>query len=542
MIRNYFWGDQLAYLSISASGSAGLTRDVEPFTETGRSIYPSGFYAIVGWFSRLFHLPPASALNLIFVLFSVVLVILIARALRSLFDSQAAAFAVLVPLLLGTMNTQTTGNWSFGLSTHAVIWPMAAGLFAANAESLSLLLVSLIMIFLVSARIHKSTDRSHNKLMLSAVFLGVLANSHTYALILGMTITVVLLLDQTITRSNRRFVIPYIPRIVQIGILFIAILFSLAIFDVAPMARLLVLWLVGFGLIGILTNTRREKWQLLSFLFTSAIVAIPQIIKTGEAFVAHDPFLTSRQQVSATLSVPMFDLIFHNLPISGLFLGACFVAQRNRLRIYLRVNILLYFVWLFLSFNQMWGLSQEPYRFAINAQIPLAIFATATIIAGWRKAINTQVLKCFACFGVVLLIIPSSLEIQNFWTQRVNAGVIQLDSDVNQEMLSVVSKAPPGLLVPDPCIEPAILKVISRKKLAVYSKGLAWPDNVALIEKIVDARVNNILDIASAKQLVVAAILIDRECPVQWATLYATHLKPIGADPTTRFQLYELLF
>ena len=120
-------------------------------------------------------------------------------------------------------------------------------------------------------------------------------------------------------------------------------------------------------------------------------------------------------------------------------------------------------------------------------------------------------------------------------------GVIQLDSDVNQEMLAVVSKAPAGLLFPDPCIEPAILKVISRKKLAVYSKGLAWPDNVELITQIVDARVNNVLDLASAKQLQIAALLVDRECPAQWASRYATHLKPILVDPTMRFQLYELL-
>ena len=541
MIRNYFWGDQLVYLSISASGSAGLLRDVEPFTETGRSIYPSGFYAIVGWFSRLFHLPPASALNFIFVLVSVVLVILISQSLRKLFDFETAAFAVLVPLLLGTINTMTTGNWSFKLSSHAVIWPMAAGLYTANAESLNLLLVTLLVIFLVSARLHPSTDHFNTQLMWSAVFLGLLANSHTYGLILGMTITVLLLLDQAMSTSNRRFVIQSIPRIIQVGALYIAVLFLLAILDVAPMPRLLILWLVGFGLIGILTNTRHEKKQLLSFIFIAAIVAAPQILKTGAALVTHDAFLRSRQQVSATLSVPTLDLLFRNLPLSVLVLGACFVARRNGSLIHLRINLLLYFVWLSLSLNQMWGLSQEPYRFAINAQIPLAIFAAATIITGWQKAFNTQNLKFLLCFGLVLCIIPSSLEIHNFYTHRISRGVIQLDSDVNQEMLTVVSKAPAGLLLPDPCIEPAILKVISRKKLAVYSKGLAWPDNVALITQIVDARVNNVLDLVSAKQLEIAALLVDRECPAQWATLYSTHLKPILVDPTMRFQLYELL-
>ena len=128
MIRNYFWGDQLSYLSISAANSAGLFRDLEPFTESGRSIYPSGFYAAVGIVAKLGHLKPAMALNLSFVLVSLTLILLVTLILRGLFKSELVVFAVLTPVLLGTLNSTLTGTWSKALSSHAVIWPMAAGL------------------------------------------------------------------------------------------------------------------------------------------------------------------------------------------------------------------------------------------------------------------------------------------------------------------------------------------------------------------------------------------------------------------------------
>lgn len=542
MIRNFFWGDQMAYLSISAAESAGLLKDVEPFTETGRSIYPSGLYALVGWISKLANLQPASALNLAFIIFSIVLVILVAYALRNLFETDLVAFAVLIPLLLGTINTLTTGDWSFELKSHAVIWPMAAGLYTANAESLGLLLISLMSTYLVWRRLHPSPNLFDKKLLWSAVLLGLLANSHTYAFFLGMTIAVVLLLDEAVSTSTRPFAFPRITPFIPVCAIFLAALTLLSGLDVAPLSRLLVLWLIGFVLIGFFANTRHERLRLLLFLITSAVVAAPQIVKLGGAYIAQDAFLTSRQQASGALSVPAFELFFRHLPLILLVFIACYVARRNRSYLQVRVVGLLFFVWLLLSFNQAWGLSQEPYRFAIDAQVPLAIFATATIIAGWRSAFDTRVLKFLGTLSIALIVIPSSLEVQNFWAQRSNLGVIQLDSDQYQEMQSVALLAPRGLLLPDPCIEPAILKVISRKKIAVYSKGLAWPDNVTLVRKVVDARAINVLDLKSVKQLEITALLVDSECPAQWGRLYEANLRRVTEDQTLRYQLYEFRF
>lgn len=542
MVRNYYWGDQMAYLSIAASGTAGWIKDVEPFTETGVSIYPSGLYAFIGWFSKLTGLPPASSLNLLFAILSGLLVALLARSLQQLFGTVSAAFAALVPLLLGTLNTLVTGDWSYELSSHAVLWPMAAGLYAANAESLGLILICLVASYLTVRGANPDKTLFDRNLGWCAVFLGILANSHTYAFFVGMSIAIVFLLDEAISENHRQGLSGRSSNLLVLGATFFSLLLLMAILNISPLLRLLVLWFAGSLLIGFISDTPRKRLQFVVFLSISAVVATPQIIKIMTAFFTRNPFLATRQETSSALAIPVKDFFFQQLPLCFLVLGSLLIFKQDRSKNQFRAVLLLSFLWLFFSFNQVWGLRQEPYRFAIDAQVPLAIFSVATIFAGWKVFQSSRKVKLLATFGLALIFIPSLLEFHNFWNDRKNMGIIQLDSIQYQEMKSVASLAPRGLLLPDPCVEPAILKVISQKQISVYSKGLAWPDNVELVGKIVDARVGGVLDLDSAEKLGVVSVLVDNECPAQWGTNYSSHLKRVSPETPSRYELYKLKY
>lgn len=388
-------------------------------------------------------------------------------------------------------------------------------------------------------RLHPTDKRFDLRLISAAILLGLLANSHTYAFILGMTIATVLLLDKAIVESDQRFLTGTYQRVVVAIATIIVVLILLEITNVAPLSRLLILWGISFVSTLIFSKNREERVRVLLFICIALFVSSPQIIKMFGAVVAHDAFLTSRQQVSDSLTVPITTLLIHHSPLLLLIFIASIISHRMQKFAQIRILVILTCVWIFLSFNQTWGLSQEPYRFAIDAQVPLSIFAMALILQGWRFGLNTFPLRVLGLVFSLYVFVPSVIEFQNFWSYRSALGVIQLDSAQYREMARASSEAPEGLILPDPCIEPSILKVVSRKKLAVYSKGLAWPENVDLFEQLVDDRVKNVLNLNAVRKLKIRSLLIDKSCPTQWVDIYKSELTPVTSEPLGRYQIYE---
>src|SRR5262249_15446061 len=64
-IKDYFLGDQLTYTSISQNVAAGHGSHNAPLTLTGHSIYPSGYYYLLGLFAHWTHTPVFFAANVI---------------------------------------------------------------------------------------------------------------------------------------------------------------------------------------------------------------------------------------------------------------------------------------------------------------------------------------------------------------------------------------------------------------------------------------------------------------------------------------------
>jgi hypothetical protein len=452
----------------------------------------------------------------------------------------SVVYALLVPIVLGTLNTFLSGKWSLGLKTHAVIWPISAGLYSANAESIGLLITTLIVFNFLIFRVRQSERIADLNLVGAAVLIGLLANIHTYTFIIGMSFGAIFLLENSL--SSRFEVIRSFKAAVLIGIgsSFFLFLAFLRILNISPLSKLYLLWIVSLLLAFFTTRRRLIQKQICIYAAALIFFALPQILKVFNAITAKDSFLTSRQTVSKSLSVPLLDLVVRNSPLLILVFFDCFLSFRSSSYILFRFNFLVLLVWLLLSKNDLWGLSQESYRFAIGAQLPLVVLAAATIIYLWRSVLTTPFIRISEVLLLCIIAYTSAIETRGFWNDRGNSGVIRLDTqDLHQLKIAALS-SPTGLVLPDPCIEPSILKIVSGKQLAVYSKGLAWPDRVHLFEKLVDSRSRGVLEISIAREIGISAILVDTSCTANWANTYADSLTQVRPQAKGRYQIYVL--
>lgn len=102
VLKDYYLPDQLSYLAIVADVRHGYFATVEPFTVTGRSIYPSLYYVVVGKIARALHLEVLTAWNLIGMIVSFALMST-CGAISAVLSRRSNLFAAgPVALLIGT--------------------------------------------------------------------------------------------------------------------------------------------------------------------------------------------------------------------------------------------------------------------------------------------------------------------------------------------------------------------------------------------------------------------------------------------------------
>ncbi len=517
--RNYFSNDQLAYAAIAVNVSNGNSPFVEPYTLQNVSYYPSLWYQIIGLVSRFTGVEVYSLWNLLGVAAICLTIALLGVIGYKLSNRAWAPILPALMLFIGTLSTITATYWYTSLDHHAVLWGAFGSFFTLNGEVIGLCinvvaLAGLAWLGLVHSRL--SRKRILFTAGVAGALIGLTANIQTYNFFTGITILAAWVCAYGLlrARSKKRTAL-------TIGLVILVLLLGKPVSSVVghiPMFALLLAALIP----GALWVARRNMRLALTAAIPLVIFAAPQVLRTMLGLATRDPFLTYRQASTADLSVPISKALIAGLPVILLAL-ACLIALIQARKTWLvSAMVALGFSWIVLTLNDLWGFSQEPYRFWLECFI-LTGFMTLTLLpiafarplalhgdTSNRDAWPIGILSV----GVVVVLI-STVDFVGFWMFAKEQGVYAAE-DARSNAIRQVLDGKEGMLAAAPCIAPGELKLITGQPVAHYNAGLAWPTNPDDYKILVDPDRRHIGDPVALRAAQVRYVIADSKCDAQW--------------------------
>jgi len=538
--------DQLAYATIGSIAADGNWAFVEPFTETGRSFYPSMWYRLLGLVSNTFDLPIFtvwSVMGLSVILVAVVVVGILAYAVSGRWWLPA----LVGPMLwIGPLSMVAFNSWFISADSHATLWAPYAMLYPLNAEAsgISLAAISFALMLWAVARRSEGLKRTVVILTAGAGVIGLLANIQTYAFLLAAAVLAWWFACWGLLLSKSRR-----PLVVTITLLVITVVSS-ALFKDALGALSLYIFMLFATIPGVWIIARRHlrvAW-LPVLAFTG--LASPQILWTGWGTLSGDEFLTYRTDVSGALGVPIWAWVLGTAPI-GLIWLAMFLASRYGTPTSVRAMLVaLGVTHVILSYNNLWGFVQEPYRFWINS-VALTAFLLPLIAAWTFRGVDIGAHWMPAARAT--LGIGSALALVSFWSIGAFRDYVQYSDVLSLETpryqaVTDVGAQVDALLMPQTCLNPSLVKIGTGAPIAYFSKGIAWPENRQPIEEVMAITAANVFEISIAKNAGVQYVITDSGCDDPWDLASVRGAEPMalreyvdeGANLAGRITLWRI--
>ena len=514
--RGYASYDQLSYAAIASTVASGNSATVEPFTETGYSYYPSLWYRILGWLAAVtgFSVPTVWTLAGYALLAGSVAIL---GHVGYRISKLAWAPALVAPALtIGTLAMTLVGDWKIPLDSHAVLWGPYGALYTLNGEvaAFALLGISLAIVLRLALGAPTQDRWRLTGLSVAAILIGVTANIHTYAFFVGTGIAFAWLGLYGLLRHYSR-------ALLVTTLALIAATFALGPIVASRVGALPVYVLfIGCTLPGIL-SLAKQHWRTLGVpAIAFVLCALPQAAIVVGGVLRDDDFLNYRQVQSAALGVPVAAAIVATVPLAAVWAFSLVVQRTARNDAVVAALGGMAFAGAMLTFNDAWGFGQEPYRMWINSVTVCALMLaplTAWSVARWREApagfrSPAPGLVGLAAVGLVGL---SFIDFGAFRLDVEKSGVIRFDSSRDRALTKLTADAV-GLLAPGPCIDAQTLKIVTRKPVAFYNPGLAWPENKGLLDSVIDSTRNGVFAPDAMRAANVQYLVTDNACAIQW--------------------------
>ena len=511
-LPDFFSFDQLAYTAISVNASNGVLSPVEPFTQTGLSIYPSWWYVLNGAIAGATGIPVLSLSALLGLV--LVLLVITYSGFVSL-RASGAAWAPLIPAALiwtGPLALAISDSWYISLDSHGVLWGPYGLFLPLNAESAATALGSVALLRLLHLFVNRDSPRKHGVLnyLVIGLIIGLLGNFHTYAFLGIVTIASVWLLAFCVMRSSSPWhrVVLIVPAalVLVAGPLLRPVVGALPLFALVLVAATLpsfVILLRG-------NHVRQVVFGLAGF----GVGFLPQVILVAQAYIQDLPFLSYRTEQSGDLGVTVLAWLLASV---GLLLVGVWVWYRLRGNVIARSLLIALLVSnVVLSFNNVWGFGQEPYRFWIGTYT-ISVIVMAPLIARSlteEPAPPGSGLRAIGLVGAVILAL-STWNVGGFRDAINESGFIDLESPHNLALSELTVDAQ-GTFAAEPCIDPGVMKLASGQAVAYYSPGIAWPTNKSGIDRLLTEMNASALTAEGLDQAGVDFFVTDSSCGIDW--------------------------
>ena len=516
--RSYFSFDQLSYAAIASTTASGVSGLPEPFTETGQSYYPSLWYRILGWLASL----TGSSVPTLWTVAGWAILALAVGVVGWVgyrISRQAWAPALVGPALtIGTLSIVTHDYWYLTLESHATLWGPFGSLYVLNAEVAGASLVAMALAIGLRVVAGPALGRRTTVvwLVVAAAMLGLVANIQTYTFFAGITIALAWLAAIGLMRTRSRSLLIATAVLVAVtlvaGSRISAVVGGLATFGLLVLCTLPGIWAVA-----------RTQWRLMAApAVVLVLFAVPQALIVARGILDKDPFLTYRQDASQLLGVPWWAALVSSAPVIAVWLFAVLAERGTGERsVPVRAGLAaLAFATLMLTFNDWWGFAQEPYRLWL-AMMMQSLLLLAPIVAlsiarlRERPAAARSPWVVAAAGAAVVLVGLSVLDFGAFRAYVKDSGVVRFDA-ARYAAMATLTEQTTGLISGGPCVDPQELKVATRKPVAYYNQGIAWPDNKAAIDAVVSDWRSNAFNPDALRAAKVGYLITDSACGTTW--------------------------
>jgi hypothetical protein len=521
-VRTLFWHDQLSYMAISANVDAGESALVEPFTVTGLSHYPMGYYSLVGLCAKLAGIPVPTAWNVVGLTAQLLAVAIVALATAWFAKRWLLGLLAPLPFLVGTYSFILGGSWYTQLQHHAVLWGPFGALFAKNGESAGLAVGTVALVgctwaWLTFAR---SGLRAAVAILCGAA-IGLIASFQTYSFIAGSYFAAFLTAAVAVATAKhwRRW-------LAASAFLLVTVLVA------GPSVNLALgqLPTLVFGLLPALPGLGRAVWRTRGLVAAVGLAACagaaPQVLFTVNGILAKDPFLLYRVASNHDLGVVYLVTVAASLPIAVPLLAAAGVALVRRRPEIAALSLGSVVCWAHLALNDVWGANAEPYRLWIDGAVLAAVMA----LVSWSLLLapiptspapstvsasvaGTQRRWLWFSVAFVLLSLPDWL----LYSADPGAQATWRPSSSRDDAIAGLagqSKADGGgLILTDRCVDPRTTKVASGAAVAYYNDGLAWPERKAAIDELLTvSRPTGTLTAQALQTAKIGWVITDSHC------------------------------
>jgi len=417
-------------------------------------------------------------------------------------------------------------SWFISADSHATLWAPYAMLYPLNAEAIGISLAVIAFAFMVwvVAQATGSLKRSVVAVTTGAGAIGLLANVQTYAFLLAAAVLAWWFACWGLLRSQSRRVLVVTLTLLTItvvaGTLFKDALGALPLYGFMLLATTPGAWVIA-------RRNLRVAWlPVVAF----ALFASPQVLWTGWGTLSGDEFLIYRTGVSGALGVPVWAWLLGTAPIALIWLALLLASRRGTPTSVRALLIALGVSHVILTYNNLWGFVQEPYRFWINS-VALTAFLLP-LIAAWTLT-DGGVQTRWMPTARTTVAIGAALALVSFWSigafrdYAQYSGVLSLETPRYQAVTEVGSQAN-GLLMPQTCLNPSLIKIGTGAPIAHFSKGIAWPENRQAIEEVMAITAANVFEIGIAKNAGVEYVLTDSGCENAWDLAGVGGAEPIA--------------
>lgn len=521
-VRTLYWLDQLSYLAIVANVQTGELAPVEPFTLTGVSHYPMGYYTLVGLVARLFGIPATTSWNMVGLTVQLLAVAAISLATARFSRRWWLGFLAPLPFVVGTYAFALNGLWYSPMQFHALLWGPFGALFPKNAESSGLALAAILLVACVWAWLSSGRTAVRGAVVvLCAGGVGLLASFQTYSFLTASYFAAFLTAAVAIVGArHRRWWLPATALLLLVVIVAGPSL-SRSLGQLPTLAFGLLPTLPGLGL-----AIRQTRGLVAGAGLAACAGAAHQVLFTVDGLLSRDPFLLYRVASNHSLGVADPVTLVSSLAIGVPLLAAARVALLRRRPDIAALSLASVVCWGYLALNDAWGANAEPYRFWING----ALLAAVVALVSWSllvaadpagsvpspvsaRAAGSQRRWLAVSLVSVLVSLPDVVlftadpEAQATWNPATSrdAAITRLAKRVTADG--------EGLILTDRCIDPRTTKAMSGVAIVYYNDGLAWPERKPAIDVLLtSARPTGIVTAGELRAADVRWVLTDSHC------------------------------
>lgn len=472
--------DHFTYQAIARTVEDGGSAYVEPFTGTGTSIYPSGYYWFVGTVAKLTGVSVVAIWNA----FGIVIALGLTGAsflwARWTAPGTRAYVLAAVPLFVGTLGWWAGGDW-LGLynENSVVLWAPYTLLAMGTGEAFSMLVLALVVLGVAGGLTQPGTRAGLLSFAAAGVGLGVLMHTHSYVTIFAaFTVVFMLVTMEAVHSSAWRWLAGWS------GVCGVLLgLFGLGVIDLRPTTQLALLAAVpALALVTRPSWTRRMWAGGLALIAPFILIAGPMVVRLAREMTDSDSFFNVRQEQSAVrdLGMPFWDALWFELPVLVLAVAAAAALFRSGLsserhRAWFAALSALLVSTSLLTFNDLWGVDQEPYRF-----LPYGAFMLAIVAFPWlwlAVADGTKRSRIVAGTASVLMLatIPTTVA----YSRAIDGSKPYAPSGTERAAYGELAKITGnGLTLLDACFWPELTRVVGGPHTIAFHPGLAYPEHV----------------------------------------------------------------